>query len=79
MKKGWRDNLVPLTTQQSIICYDTEGDMAQMYAFAMYGLGLKSIGDFDKPENQYTIEEISMISIAVVEDTDKGKNPTSKG
>ena len=79
MKKGWEDNLVPLTTRQSITCYDIEGEMAKMYAFAMYGLGLKTIEDFDKPENQYSIEEIGDIAVAVVEATDKGKNPTNKG
>ena len=79
MKTGWEKDLTPLTTAQKIECYDTEGAMAQMYKFAMYGLGLKSLSDFDKPENQYTTEEIGDISVKVVEATEKGADPTNKG
>ena len=79
MKSGWKEKLVPLTTPQAIECYDTQGTMEQMYKWAMYGLGLRSLADFDKPENEYSVEEIGDISIAVVEALNQGKNPTSKG
>lgn len=79
MEKGWKDKLIPLTTRQSVTCYDTEGATEQMYTFAMYGLGLKTLDDFDKPENTYTITEISDIAVAVIEVSEKGRNPTSEG
>jgi len=78
MKTGWKEKLTPLTTRQMVDCYDTVGTMEQMYKWAMYGLGLKSLEDFDKSENQYSVEEIGEISVAVVEASDRGKNPTSK-
>ncbi len=78
MEKGWKEKLTPLTTRQMVECYDTDGSMAQMYLWAMYGLGLKSLEDFDKPKNQYSVEEIGEISVAVVEASNKGKNPTNK-
>lgn len=72
-------DLKPLTTQQKITCLDTEGITRRIYKFAMYGLGLKSLDEFDKPENQYTAEEINSIATEVIEGLDKGKNPTTKG
>ena len=77
--KKWENRLVSLTTPQAIECYDTSGSMEQMYKWAMYGLGLRSLADFDKPENDYSVEEIGEISIAVVEALNRGGNPTSKG
>lgn len=71
-------NLEPLTTRQLIECFDTGGFDARMYKFAMYGLGLKSVDDFDKPENHYPRAEISDIAVQVMEESDKGKNPTAK-
>ena len=77
MKDGWREHLKPLTKRQEITCYDTEGAMKRMTLFAMYGLGLRTIEDFDNPDNSYSIAEISEIAAAVVEDADKGRNPTT--
>ena len=79
LKSGKTVTLTPLNTAQKIECYDLGGDMERMYKWAMYGLGLKSLAAFDEPENKYTIEEIGEISIAVVEATEKGTDPTTKG
>ncbi len=72
-------DLTPLTTRQRIECFDTEGRDAMMYKFAMYGLGLEKIEDFDKPENFYPRGEISEIAAQVMEESGKGANPTTGG
>ena len=79
LKSGKTVTIVPLNTTQKIECYDVGGDMKRMYKWAMYGLGLRTLADFDKPENSYSTEEIGEIAVAVVEATEKGSNPTSKG
>ena len=79
LKSGKTVTLTPLNTVQKIECYDLGGDMERMYKWAMYGLGLVRVSDFDKPENKYTVEEIGEIAVEVVEATEKGADPTLKG
>ena len=79
LESGKTVTLSPLNTAQKIECYDLGGDMERMYKWAMYGLGLVRVSDFDKPENKYTTAEIGEIAAAVVEATEKGSNPTTKG
>ena len=79
LKSGKTVTLTPLNTVKKIECYDLGGDMERMHKWAMYGLGLKSLAAFDEPENKYTIEEIGDIAAAVVEATEKGTDPTTKG
>lgn len=79
LKSGKTVTLTPLNTAQKIECYDIQGDMERMYKWAMYGLGLIRLSDFDKEENKYSIEEIGEISIAALEATEKGADPTTKG
>ncbi len=79
LESGKTVELTPLNTSQKIECYDLGGDMERMYKWAMYGLGLRTLADFDKAENKYTVTEIGEIAVAVVEATEKGSNPTTKG
>ena len=79
LESGKTVTLIPLNTIQKIECYDLGGDMERMYKWAMYGLGLKSLAAFDEPENNYTTADIGEIAAAVVEATEKGTDPTTKG
>ncbi|KKK95270.1 hypothetical protein LCGC14_2674500 [marine sediment metagenome] len=79
LKSGKTVSLTPLTTTQKVECFDILGDMERIYKWAMYGLGLVRLSDFDKPENNYTTVDIGEIAVAVVEATEKGTDPTTKG
>ena len=79
LKTGREVELRGLTTRERIKAFDSEGQMEQMYIFSMYALGLKSLDDFDKPENSYTVEEIGEIAGEAATETGKSANPTSKG
>lgn len=79
LKSGKTVNIIPLNTIQMVECYDIQGDMERMYTWAMCGLGLRSLAAFDKPENNFTVAEIGEIAVAVVEATEKGADPTTKG
>ena len=79
LESGKTVQLIPLNTTQKVECFDIQGDMERMYKWAMYGLGLARLSDFDKSENTYTTADIGEIAAAVVEATEKGSDPTTKG
>lgn len=79
LKSGKTVTITPLNTTQKVECFDIQGDMERMYKWAMYGLGLRRLSDFDQEEHHYSTDEIGEIASATIEETEKGADPTPKG